>query len=71
MEAAEYYAKLFQIFKDVLESLDPEDSAAMNTCQGILRKSNIEAQLTYITANFMHLKIAILELEKNGSQLIN
>ena len=65
MKAAEYYAKHFQIFKDVVESLDPDDGAAINTWQGILRKSNIEAQLTYITANFMHLKCAILELEKN------
>ena len=65
MEAAEYYAKHFQIFKDAVVSPDPDDAAAISTCQGILRKSNIEAQLTYITANFMHLKFAILELEKN------
>ena len=39
------------------------------TCFVVLKKSDIEAQLTYITANFMYSKFAILELEKNGSQL--
>ena len=70
MEAADYCTKIFHASEDV-ESLDADDAAAINTCQGIFKKSYIEAQLTYITANFMYLKFTILELEKNGSQLIN
>jgi hypothetical protein len=48
----------------VIFSLEEDDAASIGIAQGRLTKPNIKSQLTYICANFLHLKYAILEIEK-------
>ena len=48
--AARYYASNFEIFKKIVNSFDPDDSAAIKQCQQILLKPEIAGQLAYITS---------------------
>ena len=56
---------------EVIFSLEEYDAASIGIAQGMLTKPNIKSQLTYICANFLHLKYAILELEKKGLPLVS
>ena len=49
LDAVRYYASNFEIFKKIVNSFDPEDSAAIKQCQKILLKTEVAGQLTYIT----------------------
>ncbi len=66
LDSAKYYTDYFDNMYEVIFSLEEDDAASIGIAQGRLTKPNIKSQLTYICANFLHLKSAILELEKKG-----
>ena len=67
--AARYYASNFEIFKKIVNSFDPDDSAAIKQCQQILLKPEIAGQLAYITSHYLQIKYSITKLEENGLPL--
>lgn len=64
LHAAKYYTDYFENMYKVIFSLEEDDAASIGIAQGRLTKPNIKSQLTYICANFLHPKYAILEIEK-------
>jgi hypothetical protein len=70
LEAVRYYNNYLPFFAEVVIQLDETDFVAIKACQTLLEKyDDLEADVTYLDANFVRLKFAIKTLEKDGLPL--
>ena len=69
MSAAQYYSDNYNIFKDIVESFDPDDAVSIRDCQKVLRDPSLLTELAFIKVHFLSLKYGILKLEELGNTL--
>ncbi|PSN34280.1 hypothetical protein C0J52_22127, partial [Blattella germanica] len=69
LDAALYYAQHIEIVKEVVNLLDSNEAASIQTVQDIRSGTELEENLVFISAHFSFLPTAITSLETVGSPL--
>lgn len=69
LHAIKYYYLYFEQFSDVVQKLDPEESAFIEEVQELINSSNIKNEIAFIYCNFYCICDAITKLETSGLSL--
>lgn len=69
IEAALYYSEHLEDVKKVLEALDKNDAASIETAVNACNEKNLQAKLVFIRTYFSKLPAAITRLEEKGMPL--
>ena len=69
LDSALYYAKNFNIVKEIVNKLDREDAASIRICQEVMDDPEVFGNLIYIATHFKNLPDTITKLEKKESKM--
>lgn len=69
LKAVQYYAKHWDAFHQVIQSLNPDEAQSILECTELLNDFELPLSLAFIDANFSVLPIAIEKLEAHGLSL--
>ena len=63
LNAVNYYSNNFDIIKNIINSFDSNEAAAIRKSKQLINDSNVKENLVYISTNFMNLSETINKLE--------
>ena len=63
LNAVNYYSNNFDIIKNIINSFDSNEAAAIRKSKQLINDSNVKENLIFISTNFMNLSETINKLE--------